>query len=100
MDQEGRPLRLGRSFLREAISKYLFNIAGIFFPIWYIGFIWIGFDKNRRGWHDRLSGTYVIKGSPSAYFTGNTEAIDLRDCLLYTSPSPRDKRQSRMPSSA
>ena len=25
------------------------------------------------------------------------EAID---CLLYTSPSPRDKRQSRMPSSA
>ena len=24
----------------------------------------------------------------------------LRDCLLYTSPSPRDKRQSRMPSSA
>ena len=24
----------------------------------------------------------------------------LRICLLYTSPSPRDKRQSRMPSSA
>ena len=24
----------------------------------------------------------------------------LRFCLLYTSPSPRDKRQSRMPSSA
>ena len=27
----------------------------------------------------------------------NEEATD---CLLYTSPSPRDKRQSRMPSSA
>ena len=27
--------------------------------------------------------------------------VDLyNDCLLYTSPSPRDKRQSRMPSSA
>ena len=25
---------------------------------------------------------------------------DLYACLLYTSPSPRDKRQSRMPSSA
>ena len=24
----------------------------------------------------------------------------LKNCLLYTSPSPRDKRQSRMPSSA
>ena len=29
----------------------------------------------------------------------NTLAMDL-SCLLYTSPSPRDKRQSRMPSSA
>ena len=26
--------------------------------------------------------------------------IQIMDCLLYTSPSPRDKRQSRMPSSA
>ena len=26
--------------------------------------------------------------------------IMVMDCLLYTSPSPRDKRQSRMPSSA
>ena len=25
---------------------------------------------------------------------------DRNPCLLYTSPSPRDKRQSRMPSSA
>ena len=28
------------------------------------------------------------------------DAILSGDCLLYTSPSPRDKRQSRMPSSA
>ena len=28
------------------------------------------------------------------------EAIANPGCLLYTSPSPRDKRQSRMPSSA
>ena len=26
--------------------------------------------------------------------------LENKDCLLYTSPSPRDKRQSRMPSSA
>ena len=26
--------------------------------------------------------------------------VPFLDCLLYTSPSPRDKRQSRMPSSA
>ena len=29
---------------------------------------------------------------------GNSTEFDI--CLLYTSPSPRDKRQSRMPSSA
>ena len=28
------------------------------------------------------------------------EALAMLPCLLYTSPSPRDKRQSRMPSSA
>ena len=30
--------------------------------------------------------------------TGDSYAV--KNCLLYTSPSPRDKRQSRMPSSA
>ena len=29
-----------------------------------------------------------------------TTAVDLYTCLLYTSPSPRDSRRSRMPSSA
>ena len=30
----------------------------------------------------------------------NSEFILNRDCLLYTSPSPRDRTRSRMPSSA
>ena len=30
----------------------------------------------------------------------SNDAAKVGDCLLYTSPSPRDKRQSRMPSSA
>ena len=29
-----------------------------------------------------------------------SDQAELDTCLLYTSPSPRDKRQSRMPSSA
>ena len=28
------------------------------------------------------------------------DLVDLKPCLLYTSPSPRDMRRSRMPSSA
>ena len=31
---------------------------------------------------------------------GKTNLTLFSSCLLYTSPSPRDKRQSRMPSSA
>ena len=31
---------------------------------------------------------------------GTGKSTTIRACLLYTSPSPRDKRQSRMPSSA
>ena len=30
----------------------------------------------------------------------NQIAIEYKDCLLYTSPSPRDQEASRMPSSA
>ena len=36
---------------------------------------------------------FITLGAPGYY-------EHLKDCLLYTSPSPRDKRQSRMPSSA
>ena len=31
---------------------------------------------------------------------GNDTVTNLKFCLLYTSPSPRDQRGSRMPSSA
>ena len=53
-------------------------------------------------------GTYSV-GDPGWSSTGNGAAISnsggaagawIADCLLYTSPSPRDRTRSRMPSSA
>ena len=44
----------------------------------------------------RLDTKYKCKISIDDYLRQNS----LTTCLLYTSPSPRDKRQSRMPSSA
>ena len=38
-------------------------------------------------------------GIQTGELSNPVDAYD-EDCLLYTSPSPRDKRQSRMPSSA
>ena len=32
--------------------------------------------------------------------TGQVQIAKAKDCLLYTSPSPRDRQKSRMPSSA
>ena len=37
---------------------------------------------------------------PKYQFAGKTGTAQVKSCLLYTSPSPRDMRRSRMPSSA
>ncbi len=29
--------------------------------ILYLGFIWILFDKDKQGWHDKIAKTYVVK---------------------------------------
>ena len=42
----------------------------------------------------------VIFGLPGAYTRTCTAAHVPSFCLLYTSPSPRDRQKSRMPSSA
>ena len=67
-----------------------------------------------RKFEDKLAAVYIqqkVRGflhlynGQEAVLAGSLHAMDLSKdkmitCLLYTSPSPRDKRQSRMPSSA
>ena len=44
---------------------------------------------------------YRLDGNEStSYIPFNTNGLPDKDCLLYTSPSPRDLSTSRMPSSA
>ena len=43
--------------------------------------------------------SYVLTGREGYDVTGGDVTLD-GDCLLYTSPSPRDRQKSRMPSSA
>ena len=59
-------------------------------------------DMNGRffdGTHPELDGRYVKECDDSIIDLLQSSG-KLYSCLLYTSPSPRDKRQSRMPSSA
>ena len=43
---------------------------------------------------------YLVHFKELFALDGKHANLTPNDCLLYTSPSPRDKRQSRMPSSA
>lgn len=49
----GRKLGIGRALLRY--FGYWVSTVGLL-----LGFIWILFDDRRQGWHDKLSGTYVV----------------------------------------
>ena len=50
-------------------------------------------------WH-AAGGVHALNADPNMASLQAYTIDLLSDCLLYTSPSPRDKRQSRMPSSA
>lgn len=46
----------------QLIGRYFaYFLSGAFF---FLGFIWILFDKKRQGWHDKLAGTAVIFTKP------------------------------------
>jgi Predicted membrane protein/domain len=51
-------LKKGLSF-STAITRYIgYVISGFIFSL---GYLWIAFDKNKQGWHDKIAGTIVIK---------------------------------------
>ena len=45
-------------------------------------------------------GEFYLIDNEEYYYESNTIRVYAKGCLLYTSPSPRDQRGSRMPSSA
>ena len=59
-------------------------------------------------WNQHVSGFYFLKCSDKTSYpvfhepkTGaRCTKLKMKPCLLYTSPSPRDRTRSRMPSSA
>jgi len=62
----GEPVNPGMAFLRWV--GYIVSSM-----IFYLGFIWIAFDKKKQGWHDKIAGTIVIKTGPQC----REEQLDL-----------------------
>jgi uncharacterized RDD family membrane protein YckC len=52
----GAPMTFGVAFLRWV--GYI--ISGIILDL---GFAWIAFDRKKRGWHDMIAATYVVRTS-------------------------------------
>ena len=79
------------------------NIALVTFSISAIA----GGNCNKNYWYDNVQHGATYQTGKNLYVKVKAQNhYDIQDmtlyinCLLYTSPSPRDKRQSRMPSSA
>ena len=51
---DGSKLTVGKAFLR-VIGYAISNL------ILALGFIWILFDTDKQGWHDKIAGTYVVR---------------------------------------
>lgn len=47
----------------QAIVRYLGYFLSML--IFMLGFIWVAFDSRKRGWHDMLAGTVVVKAKPA-----------------------------------
>ncbi len=50
----GKKMRTG-----QAVGRYFAYLVSII-PLG-LGFLWIGIDSRKQGWHDKLAGTVVIK---------------------------------------
>jgi uncharacterized RDD family membrane protein YckC len=53
--EDGQHAGFFRMLIREWVGKF---ISGLVFAL---GFLWILFDQDRQGWHDKLMSTYVVE---------------------------------------
>lgn len=76
IDAYGEPPSLGRSLLRALALALSVGLFGL-------GILWIGFSREKRGLHDLLAGTWVVRAPARAL--GAAEAA-ARGTLGVTSP--------------
>jgi len=51
---DGGPVTVGKAILR--LIGYAVSAIVV-----YLGFLWVLWDKDKQGWHDKIAKTYVVK---------------------------------------
>lgn len=64
VDESGHHLNFTKAFFRNVVGHV---VSSCFF---WLGFIWILVDRERRGWHDMIADSYVVKKSETGLVTG------------------------------
>lgn len=59
--EDGQNLALGRSLFRHSVGYWVSAL------LWGLGYFWIVRDKNKQGWHDQISGSYVVHQGKSRW---------------------------------
>ena len=89
---------------RETLKGLLLNVEKVIHSAASVSFndpLEVARNKNVLTTSKLLDCLELVNYKPELHFISTAYvAGDSTNCLLYTSPSPRDKRQSRMPSSA
>jgi uncharacterized RDD family membrane protein YckC len=55
VNARGEKPELGAAVLREILGKFVSGFA------FCLGYLWIAIDKEKRGWHDSIASTHVVK---------------------------------------
>jgi uncharacterized RDD family membrane protein YckC len=55
VDENGQKAGFLKVLIRETVGKFVSAL------VFFLGFIWILFDSNRQGWHDKIGRTFVVK---------------------------------------
>ena len=81
---------------------YFFILIPIIALSWYVQYMLKSkFKKfSKQTLSANLSGKEIAEKMLSDHGIYDVKVISVKGCLLYTSPSPRDRQKSRMPSSA
>jgi len=61
-----------RTGAKPTTTQFLIRYVGYYLSMigFFLGFVWVGLDSRKQGWHDKLAGTAVVRRK-----AGTTEAV-------------------------